>query len=342
MKMLEKGFERRFQDLPLELDGYDWFDPHVHILPPRRMKGLIRWVKGFFPGFPLPEDYGREQVLKGLERAGVRRFFNLVFPLWAEETEELNRFNYELCSGVPGAVPFGSLHLDHPDKEAETARCIHEYGFAGMKLHPFAQGFSAFHEEMRPMYEVLQDAGRPLLVHTGFEEFYGMAIPLKDLERHLSRWDKVQVVAVHGLFPRFDVALGLLESYPNFWVDLTNSVSCMRIYYQYKGGEDGGWEVQGFDPYEISKYERHFEKLLEENAGRVIYGTDYPVGFGAHRALLEDLRYFRFGEGVERQLLHDSVLSLLSRCGIEATDYGREEEEITSLAELRHQKESSG
>lgn len=327
---MNPDFESRFEDIPLELEGYDWFDPHVHILPPRRMKGLIRWVKGFFPGFPLPEDHGREQVLEGLRRAGVKRFFNLVFPLWVEETEELNRFNFELCSGVPGAVPFGSLHLDYPEKERETERCIWEYGFAGMKLHPFAQGFSAFHEDMRPMYEVLQDAGRPLLVHTGFEEFYGMSIPLKDLERHLSRWDRVQIVAVHGLFPRFDLALGLLESYTNFWVDLTNSVSCMRIYFEIKGGESG-MEVQGFDPDEISRYERHFERLFEEHADRVLYGTDYPVGFGAHFSLLEDLRYFRLGREIERQLLSGSVLGLLSRCGIEAPEVGGEEEGTPAL-----------
>ena len=30
-----------------------WIDPHVHILPPRRMAGLVRWVKSFTPGFPL-------------------------------------------------------------------------------------------------------------------------------------------------------------------------------------------------------------------------------------------------------------------------------------------------
>ncbi len=306
----------RWEDAPLGLEGYDWFDPHVHILPPRRMRGLIRWVKGFFPHFPLPEDHGREEILRGMRKAGVKRFFNLVFPLWVEETADLNRFNFELCSEISGAVPFGSLHLDSPDKEGETARCLHEYGFAGMKLHPFAQGFSAFHEEMRPMYEVLQDAGRPLLVHTGFEDFYGMNIPLKDLERHLSRYDRVRLVAVHGLFPRFDIALGLLEEYPNFWVDLTNSLSCMRIHYEMKGGTQVGDEVQGMDPRQVEKYERHFEKLLEDDSNRVMYGSDYPVGFGSHRSLLEDLRWFRFGEEVERRLIHDSVLSLLSESGV--------------------------
>jgi len=29
-----------------------WVDPHIHIMPPRRMAGLVRWVKKFTPDSP--------------------------------------------------------------------------------------------------------------------------------------------------------------------------------------------------------------------------------------------------------------------------------------------------
>ena len=129
-----------------------WIDPHVHILPPRRMAGLVRWVKKFTPGFPLSEDITKEEILEELRAAGISFFFNLVFPLREEETEDLNRFNRDLCAEIPEAIPFGSVHIDTPDKEKETRRCIEEYGFVGMKLHPYAQLFPAFGPEMHPMF----------------------------------------------------------------------------------------------------------------------------------------------------------------------------------------------
>ena len=73
-----------------------WIDPHVHILPPRRMRGLVRWVKSFKPGFPSSEDITAEEVLAGIRAAGISLFFNLVFPLWPEETHDLNLYQPRL------------------------------------------------------------------------------------------------------------------------------------------------------------------------------------------------------------------------------------------------------
>lgn len=297
-------------------EGMEWIDPHVHILPPRRMAGLVRWVRKFTPGFPVSEGITPEEIVAALRESGIRLFFNLVFPLWEEETEDLNRFNRDLCAGIPEAVPFGSLHIETPDKERETRRCIEEYGFLGMKLHPYAQRFPAFGEEMRPMFEVLDEHRRPFLVHTGFDAFYGMYMDLERMEATLREYPGMQLVAVHALFPRFRLAHRLLSECENFWLDMTNSISCMRIYEDLKAKRDPlplgseSLEVEGVE-------ENHpwFYRLFEDFSHRILYGTDFPVGFGYHPALWEDLRYFGFGERVERDLLGGAARNLLERCG---------------------------
>lgn len=306
----------RSEDTGLAGEGIEWVDTHVHILPPRRMRGLIRWVKRFMPGYPLSEEITPEEIVAGLRRSGIRRFFSLVFPLWEEETEELNRFNRDLCAELEGAVPFGSLHIDTPDKGKETTRCIEEYGFLGMKLHPYAQGFPAFSEEMRPMFEVLDHHRRPLLVHTGFDAFYGRNMDLERMEEVLRRYPGMQVVAVHSFFPRFRLAHTLLGRYENLWLDMTNAVSCMRLYRDLQGGEasfpspESGLEVE-----ELRENEGYFELLMRDFPDRVMYGTDFPVGFGSHPALLEDLRCLGLGREAERGLLQGAAENLLSRCG---------------------------
>lgn len=293
-----------------------WIDPHVHILPPRRMAGLVRWVKKFTPDFPLSEDIDKEYILAELRKSRIPYFFNLVFPLWEEETEDLNRFNRDLCAGIPEAIPFGSVHIETPDKERETRRCIEEYGFIGMKLHPFAQRFPAFGTEMRPMFEVLNEHRRPFLVHTGFDEFYGMDMDLREMEAVIRDYPEMQVVAVHSLFPRFGLARRLLEEYPNFWLDMTNTITCMHFYLEFKKN-DMAFPLMA-ESLEVDKVDENYQdflRLFSDHPERIMYGTDFPVGFGFHPSLLDDLLYFDFGEDVEDYLLAGTVRRLIAACG---------------------------
>ena len=297
-------------------NGGPWVDTHIHIMPPRRMRGLVRWVKKFTPGFPVSEDITTEEILAGIRESEIPYFFNLVFPLWEEETEDLNRFNRDLCAGVPEAIPFGSVHIDTPDKGKETRRCIEEYGFVGMKLHPYAQRFPAFGPEMRPVFEVLNEHRRPLLVHTGFDIFYGMYMDLEDMEGAIRDYPDMQVVAVHSLFPRFRLAHRLLEEYPNFWLDMTNTISCMRLYEDMKDRKESLPPMaSSLEMEDVEENYEHFRLLFSDFPGRIMYGTDYPVGFGYHPALLEDLLYFGFGRDIDDQLLFRSVRDLMRRCG---------------------------
>lgn len=297
-------------------EGIPWIDPHVHILPPRRLRGLVRWVKSFTPDFPVPEDITAEEILESIRASGIPRFFNLVFPLWPEETGDLNRFNRDFCAGVPEAVPFGSLHIDNPDKEAEALRCLEEYGFAGMKLHPFAQRFPAFDPAMDPLFRVLDRLGRPLLVHTGFDAFYGDDLHREDLLRVLKAFPGMPVVMVHSFFPDFGFARSLLDRFPQVWLDMTNSVSCMRLYLESTlSGRPLPDMASSLDANEVEANLGNWAALFAGHSHRIIYGTDYPAGFGDHPSLLSDLLYFDFPPETIRLVLHDNAARLLASCG---------------------------
>jgi len=303
----------------------EWIDPHVHVLPPRRLRGLIRWVKSFNPSFPVPETITAEDILAELRGAGISFFFNLVFPLWPEETEDLNRFNCEFCSKVPGALGFGSLHTENGDKEGITRRCLREYGLAGMKLHPFAQRFPAFDLAMDPLFRVLHQEGRPLLVHTGFDRFYGERTEDEGLLRVLSRFPDMPVVLVHSLFPRFGFARRLLERFSQVWLDLTNSVSCMRIFLEWKErGEPLPPMASSLEGEEVEGNLQDWWALFREHPDRLLYGTDYPAGFGDHADLHRDLLYLELPDGTVRSILHDNVLAFLEASGLKLPSGGGE------------------
>jgi predicted TIM-barrel fold metal-dependent hydrolase len=208
------------------------------------------------------------------------------------------------------------VHIETPDKGGETRRCIEEYGFMGMKLHPFAQRFPAFGPEMRPMFEVLNEHHRPFLVHTGFDVFYGMYMDLEEMEATVRDYPDMQLVAVHAVFPRFKLVHRLLAEYPNFWLDMTNSISCMRLYEDIKDNRDNLPPMAtSLEMDDVRENYDDFFRLFEDFPERIMYGTDFPVGFGYHPALLDDLRFFGFSRDVEEQLLFKAVHNLLSRCG---------------------------
>ena len=289
----------------------DILDCHIHILPPARIGGLVRWIKKSFPGHPSREDTTPKEILEDLRECGVGKVFNLVFPLKEEETESLNEFNRELAASHEGIVPFGSLHIETPGKDGVVERCITELGLAGIKLHPYAQGFEAFSPAFEPVFRKLNELKRPFIVHTGFDIFYGKTQDLEYLSGILDRYPEMPVVLVHSLFPRFELALSLLERYGSLYLDMTNVIACMKYYLD----DPGFWESQaGFE--EVAGSLDYFYRLLDGFSDRIMFGTDHPAGMGSPRTIYEDFASFNFGEEISVNLLGGTARRFLDlHCG---------------------------
>lgn len=137
-------------------------DVHVHLLPPRRLAGLLRWMHRHYAAHPIPVDVTLDQVIDDSARLGADYVFNLVYPIEPGETEELIRFNADLGRRHPWIIPWGSLHPDNADKARIVERCVREHDVLGFKFHPFIQRFDPLDPRMTEVYEALQALGRPL------------------------------------------------------------------------------------------------------------------------------------------------------------------------------------
>ena len=69
-----------------------FLDAHLHLYPPKRLAGLIKWMHGFFPDHPVPPEATLDDVLADLREHGYGAFVALVFPLSPGESEDLNSF----------------------------------------------------------------------------------------------------------------------------------------------------------------------------------------------------------------------------------------------------------
>ena len=286
-------------------------DSHIHILPPKRTRGLVRWIKKIFPEHPATEDVTPDEVLGELRDCGVTSFFNLVFPLKEEETEGLNAWSRDIADSSPDITGFGSLHMETPRKDEVTERCMVEYGLAGMKLHPYVQLFEAFSPEFEPMFGKLEELGRPFIVHTGFDVFYRQTQDFDYLRSILERHPDMPLVLVHSLFPRFALARELMDGYPQLYLDLTNAVSAVRWY-----SESPDHWVDATEGKDLADNLEYFRPLVEEYSSRIMFGTDHPVGMGSPAQIYADLEWFGFSPEVNSDLLGRTARSFLeAHCG---------------------------
>jgi len=274
------------------------WDSHAHLLPEGRSRSLVRWIKKSFPGHPVREDITHDEIIADLRACGVEVIFNFVFPLRDDETEPLNSFSAEVGRRYGFVVPFGSLHANTPRKDEVAERCVVEMGLAGMKLHPYVQGFEAFSPGFEPLFRALARLEKPLVVHTGFDFFYSRTQDLDYLQRVLERHPDMPLVLVHSLFPRFGLAHELMGRHERLYLDMTNVLSAVRWYTNAPGGawprEEAALLEENMD---------RFHAVLKDYSGRVMFGTDHPAGMGSPSQIYADLDSFDFPPEVRGNLL---------------------------------------
>jgi uncharacterized protein len=290
---------------PLQIDS------HVHVLPPRRLRGLVRWLKRAYPAHPVAEDVTAAEILTDLRAAGVTHFFNLAYPIAEIETESLNDFNARFCADTPGAIPFASLHQDTPDKAGVAQRALAR-GFIGFKFHPFVQRFDPWDARMGPLYAAMEDAGRPVIFHTGFELFYGQPMPVAELINLVQRHPRLPLVFVHMAFPELETVFAAMADYPELYLDATNVLACFREEYRPMlklfGRDMGMLDV--------------LAEGLERFRGRIMYGSDHPAGMGSYRQIWDDVAPLPVSDEVKQDLRGGAAQAFIERFA-PGFDWGR-------------------
>lgn len=279
-------------------------DAHVHIMPPERIGGLMRWIRKAFPNHPVDPNIDEPGIVSDLENRDIAFFFNYVYPLRADETDALNDFNEELARRLPRCAPFGSLHLDTPDKQGVTRRCIDRHRFVGLKFHPFVQRFDPADERMFAVYELMEQYEKPVVLHTGFEDFYRMKMPPADIERILRRFPRLVLVLAHCLFPHFREVRALMEEYRGVWLDATNVFGALRYLALPR------FRTAGADWPQTA---RLFGNLVSDFSDRALFGSDHPVGMGDLGTIYADMAAFGLTDEVSRAILWENPLAFIGR-----------------------------
>ncbi len=266
----------------------------------------MRWIHRGIPGHPVPADISVDGVVADLRAAGAERFVSAVFPLAPGEAGELNRFNASLARDIPEMIPLGTVHQDDAHPAAVVYEALRTQGLKGIKLHPVMMGMAPWDRRLAPVYALLEEAGLPLLLHTGFEEGRGRTADKEGWERLFRSWPRLTFLLAHAFFPDLPYAFSLLPRCGNVYLDLTN-VPGMLL-----------WK-EGPLPFGISRPlwgNEEFLAAIEENSARVLFGSDHPAGMGTMEEILGQIGALGLSERTVERVLHGNALELLTRLGL--------------------------
>ncbi len=283
-------------------------DAHMHLYPPRRLGGLMRWVRRAVPGHPVPADITVGETVAGLRAAGVKSFFAAVFPLAPGEARELNRFNTELARSIPGMIALGTAHQDDDDPGAVAAEALGPLGLKGIKLHPLMMKMAPADPRMAGVYAAAQEAGRPVLIHTGFEEGRARTSEKEQWERLFAAYPRLTFLLAHAFFPDLAYAFSLLPRFENVLLDLANVIGLLR------------WDrANGPLPFGMPRPawgEREFAAALDANASRVLFGSDYPAGMGTIEDIVRQVETIGLEKQSLEKILYGNARALIDRLGL--------------------------
>lgn len=237
-------------------------DFHTHLFPPGvmdeaamaplRTRGLLHDMADSVCGD------------NGIEPAALAEFFRedgVAYSVVLAEVTPLttgissNEFVGEYCTGIESLIPFCAPNpfLDR-DLVRVAERLVARFDFRGFKIYPSYLPMAPNDSRLYPLYGFAQEAGMPVMFHTGISTFPGSrlkwASPLL-LDDVAVDFPDLSVVLAHGgrdLW--FDEAWTLARIHPNVYL-----------------------EVSGLPP---SKLLRYFPRL-STLGGKVIFGTDFPV-----------------------------------------------------------------
>lgn len=276
-------------------------DLHVHVQPFHMMKPDVR--ETFWKGKKdraaleaLAEDPGKllaQMDADGIEKVGL---INYVSPDLMGFTDDCNEWMLKYASAAPDRLlAFGSVHPGFTDHVAERALRLVEMGVRAFKVHPPHQQFEANAylgplPHLAELYQVAEDAGLPVTIHTGTSIFPGARSRLgnpMDVDDVAIDFPKLKILLAHGGRPLWMAeAFFVVRRHPNVFL-----------------------EISGIPPQRLLEW---FPRL-EEIAHKTVWGTDWPSpGIASMRQNVDQFLTLSLSDAAKSAILADNARRLFA------------------------------
>lgn len=231
------------------IKDYFVIDSHCHIYPDKIAVAATKNTDKFYD--VTANHNGMVSTLFGLkESSGIDHFIVQSVATTPKQVKSINEFIARAVEENDCMTGLGTLHPDSEDMKADVAH-IKELGLHGVKLHPDIQQFKIDDARCNKIYELCEEEGLPILMHTG-DSRYDYSNPNR-LKPVCETFKGLTIVGAHmgGWSIWFD-ALRELKGIPNLYFDCSSTLPWLGA-------------------------ERTRELILAHGADRVLFGSDYPM-----------------------------------------------------------------
>ena len=262
-------------------------DAHIHLFPERLMQAILVWFEK--QGWIMPYQQPVQDLLNYLETIGVSSAFVLGYVHKKDMASGINLWLKDLCEKHLWLHPFAALHQEDLEIESILSQALDEWNFPGVKIHTFVQKVSINDERLRPMYRMLSERRKGLILHLSGMPVESPFTKVDSLWDVLKSYPNLKVTIAHmGLPNDFSLAAKLAASYPNVYLDTAFIMGNPRF------------PVQD-----------EWLKAIDANPTKYIFGSDFPVMDYAPKDAIQVLQQLPLAEEVKRQLLWDNAMRFL-------------------------------
>jgi predicted TIM-barrel fold metal-dependent hydrolase len=270
-------------------------DVHVHVQPFRMLKPeVIESMKAERRNFEnlLRMSDDPRFFLNILDEAGVERacLINYVAPDVMGFLPAVNDYVIEYAKADRNRlIPFGSIHPAYTKDVEEEAKDLVRKGVGGFKVHPPHQLLWPNDPRLEPMYRVAEDAGVPVMIHSGTSTFpsaksrYGDPMYVDDVA--VDHPD-LKILLAHGGRPLWcDAAFFLARRHRNLYIDISS-----------------------IPPRRLLAYFPRIEKIGD----KVVFGSDWPgPGVPGIRETIEGIAALLLPDDVKERILIGNARKVL-------------------------------
>lgn len=232
------------------IDGIFTIDAHCHIYPEKIAAKAVAGTDNFYGGKSV--GLGTvEDLLESGNKVGIDHFIVQSVATTPHQVESINNFIAKEVSQRPDKLTgLGTLHPESTDIKGDVEHLL-ELGLKGVKLHPDIQAFKIDDYRCLKIYEICEEKGLPVLMHTG-DNRYDYSNPNRLLPV-LDTYTNLTVIGAHfGGWSIWEEACQKYGGKPNFYVDCSSS-------FNYIDKEVAKRIIKGY------------------GADRVLFATDYPM-----------------------------------------------------------------
>lgn len=257
---------------------YYVIDAHCHIYPKKIASRAVAGTDAFY-GLNSVHDGTVDTLFREGEKAGIDHYIVQSVATTPKQVESINEFIAQSVENSNGKLTgLGTLHPDSLNIAGDIKKII-SLGLRGVKLHPDIQQFKIDDYRCLKIYELCEQEGLPILMHTGDRRFDysnpNRLLPVMQIYTGLT------VVGAHlGGWSVWKEAIDNLAHIPNLYVDCSSSFAFMS-------------------KSEVKK------AICTYGTDRVMFGTDYPM-WGA-TGEIETLLSLGFKENEYKQIFSENA-----------------------------------